>query len=63
MSFRVVISSKTNQVKDQVFSFKTEHSVPNEEVWKIAFRNIESQLKLDEDTEVMMLKFIGCTTE
>lgn len=61
MTFKVVIANTASCGRECSFSFKTEHPLPNEEVWKLAARNVHLQLKRDEYMEALM--FEGCTTE
>ena len=61
MSFETVIANTTNPGRPYYFSFKTEHSLPNEEVWKIALNNVLVQLKPNEYME--SLKLDSVTTE
>jgi hypothetical protein len=44
-----------------VFGFKTEQSLPNEEMWKLAVRNVLLQLKPNEYMESLKLESV--TTE
>ena len=61
MSFETVIANTTNPGRPYYFSFKTEYSLPNEEVWKIALHNVLVQLKPNEYME--SLKLDSVTTE
>lgn len=61
MSFKTVIRSTTSQGRECVFGFKTEQSLPNEETWKLAVRNVLLQLKPNEYMESLKLESV--TTE
>lgn len=61
MRFKTVIGSTTSQGRECVFGFKTEQSLPNEETWKIAVRNVLLQLKPNEYMESLKLESV--TTE
>ena len=62
MSFETVIANTTNPGRPYYFSFKTEYSLPNEEVWKTAFKHA-SMIKLKPDTCLVALKLDSVTTE
>jgi hypothetical protein len=61
MRFKTVIGSTTSQRRECVFGFKTEQSLPNEEMWKLAVRNVLLQLKPNEYMESLKLESV--TTE
>lgn len=61
MSFSVVIANTTNPGRPFYFSFKTKSSLPDEDVWRIALRNVILQLKPNEYIESLKLESV--TTE
>ncbi|MBP5432191.1 hypothetical protein [Ruminococcus sp.] len=56
MRFKTVIGSTTSQGRECVFGFKTERSLPNEEIWNRALRNVQLQLNAHEYIKSLSLE-------